>query len=95
MPHKCVCMYVAYIRSLALADSEVQDLFRLRSGQLRVGTGTQMGPSLTSRSSHSKSGDMRTTWHPGAPALKRPLRAWLHTWVRSRKTSLLPRRPQR
>lgn len=43
-----VCMLVAYIRSLALADYEVYDLFKFRSGWLRVGTVTSWDPlSLT------------------------------------------------
>lgn len=88
-------MHVVHIRSLALAGYEAQDLFKLRSVQPRAGTGTQMGLSLASRSSHSKLGHMRTTWHPGAQALECPLRTWLHTWVRSGKMSLPPGAPQR
>ena len=55
----------------------------------------QLGSSLTSRSSNSNSGGLRTTWHPGAQDLDHPLRTWLHTWVRSGKRRQLLRTLQR
>lgn len=95
LPTGYVYMLVAYIRSSTLTDYKVQDLFKFRGGQPRVDTVTQLGPSLTSRSSCSMSGGTRTPWHPEAQALEHPPRIWLRTWVRIGKTRLLPRPLQR